>query len=152
MLENRSKAIGIDLGTTTSIVSVWNYTTDKIEVLKNEQNETLIQSTAYFDNSNPNYWVGTEALKKGIGKQTIYDSKRVIGKKFNEITINKNWTFDYKQDKDGSFIFCVQHNKQEKIFRPEEISSLVLSELKRIAEKSLGHEVTKCVITCIKKN
>lgn len=80
----------------------------------------------------------------------MYDAKRLIGRAFDDKNIQadmKHWPFKVKKAADGKPIIVAQHLGQEKTFRPEEISSMVLTKMKETAEQFLGKKVTEAVIT-----
>ena len=80
---------------------------------------------------------------------TLFDSKRLIGRKYNDPTVQtamKHWPFTVVDD-DGCPKIQVQFRGQLKTFFPEEISAFVLTKMKEIAEVYLAHKVTDAVIT-----
>jgi len=124
-----SKAVGIDLGTTNSVVA-YTSTTGVTQVLTGAEGFRIVPSVIYFDQSDGSTIVGERALqfavleparcarlfKRGMGEQTFLDNG-------SEFVV------------DG------------KVWRPEELSSLVLKKLKLMAEQSLGESVKDAVIT-----
>lgn len=82
-------------------------------------------------------------------KNTIFDAKRMIGRKFNDPKLQqdiKHWPFEVVSD-NGKPGIVVQYKKERKKFTPEEISSMILSKMKQTAEMYLGGTVTDAVIT-----
>merc|ERR1712209_284893 len=80
---------------------------------------------------------------------TIFDAKRLIGRKFNESTVQsdrKHWPFQVV-DQNGLPRLRVEYQSEEKTFTPEEISSMVLVKMKETAETYLGTKVTEAVVT-----
>ena len=76
-------------------------------------------------------------------KNTVFDAKRLIGRKITDEPVVKDmklWPFKVIDGGDGQPIFEVKFKKETKTFRPEEISSMVLKKLKTIADKYLGDE------------
>lgn len=103
--------------------------------------------------------VGEPAKNQSIQnpRNTVYDSKRLMGKKFGgensveteEInTLKQLWPFEVNKSKDGTNpVYVVDYKKQKCEFRPEEVSALILAEMKQIAEKKLNAKITNAVIT-----
>merc|ERR1712107_666729 len=80
---------------------------------------------------------------------TIFDAKRLIGRKFNESTVQsdrKHWPF-HVVEQNGLPRLRVEYQSEEKTFTPEEISSMVLVKMKETAEAYLGTPVTEAVVT-----
>ena len=82
-------------------------------------------------------------------KNTIFDAKRLIGRDFNDPTVQSDIKlFPYSVVQDGNKpVISVQYKNEEKKFKPEEIASMVLTKMKTIAEDYLGEKVTDAVIT-----
>jgi L1 cell adhesion molecule like protein len=84
-------------------------------------------------------------------ENTVFDAKRLIGRKFSDASVQKDmkhWPFKVVSGKDDKPIIQVSFNNEEKQFSPEEISSMVLTKMKEIAESYLGEKVENAVITC----
>ena len=80
---------------------------------------------------------------------TIFDAKRLIGRKFSDATVQadmKHWPFTVI-DSGTLPKLQVEYKNEEKVFTPEEISSMVLTKMKETAEAYLGHEVKDAVVT-----
>jgi len=140
-------AIGIDLGTTYSCVGVWQH--GKVEIIANDQgNRTTPSYVAFTDTER---LIG-DAAKNQVAmnpNNTIFDAKRLIGRKFNEGTVQgdmKHWPFKVVQVGDRPML-QVEFKCEEKTFTPEEISSMVLLKMKEIAEAFLGQDITDAVVT-----
>ena len=136
-------AIGIDLGTTNSCVAVAR--NGRVEVIANDFGNRVTPSFIAFTPSQK--LVGEEAKAQAPfnPSNTIYDAKRLIGRKFNDPKVQKklrNWPFEVFNCRGNPRVKCC-----EKAISPEEISSMVLMEMKTVAENYLGHEVEKAVIT-----
>ncbi|UKA69093.1 molecular chaperone DnaK (plasmid) [Arthrobacter sp. FW306-05-C] len=138
-----SKAVGIDLGTTNSVIAVWEG--GEARVIPNAEGARTTPSVvAYTDNGER--LVGQLARRQSIlnPKGTITSAKRFIGRRYDEITDEaKAVSFDVVGDENGLARFEVQGKK----VAPEEVSALVLRKLVDDAAKQLGEKVTEAVIT-----
>jgi L1 cell adhesion molecule like protein len=140
-------AIGIDLGTTFSCVAVFQ--NDRVEIIANDQgNRTTPSYVAFNENER---LIGDSAKNQAAmnSENTVFDAKRLIGRKFNDSEIQKDMKhWPYKIiDKDNKPYIQVSYKNEMKTFAPEEISSMVLVKMKEIAESYLGEKVTDAVIT-----
>ena len=139
-----SKIIGIDLGTTNSCVSVMEGKDAK--VLENaEGNRTTPSVVAFLDNEE---LVGAPAKRQAVSnaKNTIFATKRLIGRTFDGDSVQKDiQTLPYQIVKSKKGDAWIKANNKE--FLPTEISAKVLQKMKETAEKYLGQEVKKAVIT-----
>ena len=115
-------AIGIDLGTTYSCVAVWK--NSKVEIIPNDLGDRTTPSVVSFTNSER--LVG-QAAKNQITrnyKNTIYDAKRLIGRRFNEEEVQKDkklWPFKVEKDPKNTPLICVEYEGKTQKFLPEEI-------------------------------
>ena len=147
MTDNKNIAIGIDLGTTYSCVGV--YRNGQVEIIANDQgNRTTPSVVAFSENER---LIGESAMNQSSRNptNTIFDAKRFIGRKFDDQSVQKDIkTLPFTVfGKDGKPNFKAQYQGEEKVFSPEEVSSMVLTKMKDIAESYLGHEVKKAVVT-----
>lgn len=141
-------AIGIDLGTTYSAVGVWE--NDRVEIIANDQgNRTTPSFVAFTDNER---LIGDAAKNQASSNtvNTVFDAKRMIGRKFSDENVQKELPhFGYNvipDDNDKPHIE-VSFMGETKHFYAEEISSMILSKLKTVAESYVGKEVNDAVIT-----
>ncbi|EIW60083.1 heat shock protein HSS1 [Trametes versicolor FP-101664 SS1] len=142
-----TKAIGIDLGTTYSCVGVWQ--NDRVEIIANDQgNRTTPSYVAFTDTER---LIGDSAKNQVAMNphNTVFDAKRLIGRKFADAEVQsdiKHFPFTVF-DKGGKPYIRVQYRGEDKEFSPEEISSMILTKMKEVAESYLGGTVTSAVVT-----
>ena len=142
-----SKAVGIDLGTTYSCVA--HFANDRVEIIANDQgNRTTPSFVAFTDTER---LIGDAAKNQAAMNpaNTVFDAKRLIGRKFDDPeVINDAKHFPFKViDKAGKPVIQVEYKGETKTFSPEEISSMVLTKMKEIAEGYLGSTVKDAVVT-----
>jgi len=146
-ITNYGTVIGIDLGTTYSVVAVMK--NGKVEIIPNDQGNRITPSYVAFTNTErlvgdaAKYQVALNPLN------TIFDTKRLIGRKFSDKSVKndmKLWPFQVINKNNKPFL-KVQYKGKEHIFAPEEISAMILAKMKKIAESYLGKEVTHAVVT-----
>ncbi len=142
-----SKILGIDLGTTNSCMAVMEG--GESVVIPNREGARTTPSVVAFSKTGERL-VGQAAKRQAVTnpKNTIYSVKRFIGRKFAEVQDEiKNFPYTILKGKnDGILIECDVNGKKEQ-FSPEQISAMVLQQLKADAETYLGEKVTKAVIT-----
>ena len=139
------KIIGIDLGTTNSCVAVMEGGEPKV-IANLEGNRTTPSVVAFADNSER--LVGQVAKRQAVTNptRTLYAVKRLIGRKFKDAEVQKSISispFEIVEGTNGSVSIKVE----DKVYRPAEISAMVLGNMKQTAEEYLGEEVTDAVIT-----
>ncbi|KAI9784811.1 MAG: Heat shock protein ssb1 [Geoglossum umbratile] len=140
-------AIGIDLGTTYSCVA--NYEGNNVEIIANEQGHFTTPSFVSF--TDKERLIGDAAKNQAAMNpiNTIFDIKRLIGRRFDDPTVKKDmdsWPFKVV-DQGGNPFVEVEYLGETKIFSPQEISSMVLMKMREVAETKLGKKVEKAVIT-----
>lgn len=145
-LQKEEIIVGIDLGTTNSLVAIIHPDGRKPTALREHDSSSLVPSVIWFD-SLGNAVVGEEARRHLITEpqNTIFSAKRLMGKSYNDIK-NQASFFTYKViDDDTESLVKVQVG--EKFYSPIELSSFILKELKNRAEHILKTPVRKAVIT-----
>ena len=138
-----AKAVGIDLGTTNSVIAAWEG--GQADVIPNAEGARTTPSVVAFTESGERL-VGQLARRQAIlnPKGTIYSAKRFIGRRFEEVSEEaKAVAFDVVSGPNGEARF----NVRGKLYAPEEISAQVLRKLADDAGKFLGERVTEAVIT-----
>lgn len=145
-LQQEEIIVGIDLGTTNSLVAIIHPETKKPVALKEHDSSSLVPSVIHFDEAG-NAVVGEEAKKKLISEpqSTIFSAKRLMGKSYKDIKDNASF-FTYKviDDNTDSLVKVQVGNK---FYSPIDLSSFILKELKIRAEHILKTPVNKAVIT-----
>ena len=137
-----AKVIGIDLGTTNSCVSIIEGITPSVIV--NQEGKRTTPSVVSFKDGDIR--IGDSAKRQAVTnpENTIYSVKRFIGSKYSEIK-NEAGKMSYKVKKEKGDKVVVEANG--KAYVPQEISAMILQNLKRTAEEYLGEDVTQAVIT-----
>lgn len=142
-------AAGFDIGTTTSCAAIWK--NDKVEIIPDHQtgSRTIPSYVSFTDEEK---LVGEPAKNQSTmnPKNTVYDAKRLIGRKFDDKTVisdNKLWSFKVTGDSNNKPQINVKYKGEEKKFHPEEISAMVMQRLKETTEAFMGCELKKVVIT-----
>ena len=141
-------AIGIDLGTTYSAVGVWQ--NDRVEIIANSQGNRTTPSFVSFTDTERMIGDGAKNQVSMNPTNTVFDAKRLIGRKFDEKSVQddmKHFTFEVKADPTNKPKIHVSHLCEDKSFNPEEISAMILQYLKDTAESYLGKTVDSAVIT-----
>ncbi len=138
--------VGIDLGTTNSLVAIIHPETRQPTILKEFDSSSLVPSIIHFGGGNT-ITVGDMAKQYLVAEpqNTIFSVKRLMGKSYNDIRRNASF-FTYKViDDDTERLVKVQVG--DKFYSPIELSSFILKELKHRAEHILKTPVNKAVIT-----
>ena len=145
-LQKEEMIVGIDLGTTNSLIAIIHPETKKATVLKEHNGSALVPSVIYFDEQ-ANVTVGDQAKEFLITAphQTIFSAKRLMGKSYNDIKSNSSF-FTYKVIDDNTESL-VKVQVGDKFYSPIDLSAYILKELKQRAEHILKTPVNKAVIT-----
>ncbi|KAL1323122.1 hypothetical protein HN51_068159 [Arachis hypogaea] len=143
-------AIGIDLGTKYSCVAVWDDKNGGAKIIHNEQGNRTTPSCVAFTDSHR--LVGDAAKNQAPfnPKNTIFDAKRLIGRKFSDSIIQADlnlWPFKVVAGVNDKPMISVEYKGEEKLLAAEEISSMILTKMKEIAEAFLESPVKNAVIT-----
>mmetsp|Transcript_10085 Transcript_10085/g.24475 ORF Transcript_10085/g.24475 Transcript_10085/m.24475 type:complete len:653 (-) Transcript_10085:204-2162(-) len=142
------ESVGIDLGTTYSCVGVWQ--NDRVEIIANDQGNRTTPSYVAFTETERLIGDAAKSQAAMNAHNTVFDAKRLIGRKFTDATVQsdmKHWPFSVVSGPGGTPIIKVEYKGEEKTFKAEEISSMVLTKMKDIAEAYLGKEVKNAVVT-----
>lgn len=145
-LQKEEIIVGIDLGTTNSLVAIIHPETQKPVALKEHDSSSLVPSVVYFDEQG-NITVGEAAREYLVTKpqQTIFSAKRLMGKTYGEL----------KNHAEASTYKIIDDNKEgpvkvqvgDKFYSPVDLSAYILKELRQRAEHILKTPVNKAVIT-----
>jgi len=149
MVRTDELAAGFDIGTTTSCAAVWM--NDRVEIIPDGQTGSRI-IPSYVSFSDEEKLVGDAAKNQSTmnPKNTVYDAKRLIGRKFNDAVVQEDiklWSFNVTGDSNNKPLINVKYKGEDKQFHPEEISAMVIQRLKETTESFLGHPLKKVVIT-----
>ncbi|CEF61947.1 Heat shock cognate 71 kDa protein [Strongyloides ratti] len=141
--------IGIDLGTTYSCVGVFK--NGRVEIIANDQGNRITPSYVAFTQDSGERLIGDAAKNQLTSNpaNTIFDAKRLIGRDYTDKSVQadmKLWPFKVI-DKNNKPNVVVTAKDGKKTFTPEEISAMVLTKMKNIAETYLGKEIKHAVIT-----
>ena len=144
-LQQQEIIVGIDLGTTNSLVAIIHPESKKPVALKEHNSTSLVPSVIHFG-KNANITVGNEAKQYLVSDpaNTIFSAKRLMGKTYNDVSKNTA-SLAYKIIDDENKLVKVQVGNV--FYSPVELSSLILKELKKQAEHILKTPVGKAVIT-----
>jgi molecular chaperone HscA len=145
-LQQEEMIVGIDLGTTNSLVAIMHPATKQPMTLKEHDSSSLVPSVVHFGEAGQ-ITVGEQARQYLISEphNTIFSAKRLMGKSYHDVEKNKSF-FTYKiidDNKEG----MVKVQVKDKFYSPVDLSALILKELKHRAEHILKTPVNKAVVT-----
>ncbi|XP_057435361.1 heat shock cognate 70 kDa protein-like [Lotus japonicus] len=143
-------AIGIDLGTTYSCVAVWQEEQGRVEIIHNDQGNRITPSFVAF--TDEQRLIGDAAKNQAATnpENTVFDAKRLIGRKYSDPIVENDirlWPFKVIAGVDDKPMIVVKYKGQEKHLSAEEISSMILTKMREIAEAYLDSPVKNAVIT-----
>ena len=141
--------VGIDLGTTYSCVGIYQNGQVEIVIDPHTGARTIASYVSFSENERT---IGNIAKNQSTMNptNTIYDAKRFIGMNFSDPKIQEiipRYPFTIKGDNNDKIYFEVEYKNETKKFYPEEISAMLLSKMKEMAEEYTGKKATKTVIT-----
>ncbi|XP_057436264.1 heat shock cognate 70 kDa protein-like [Lotus japonicus] len=143
-------AIGIDLGTTYSCVAVWNDQQRRVDIIHNEQGNPITPSYVAFTDDQMLIGLAAKNQAATNPENTVFDAKRLIGRKYSDPIIKNDmmlWPFKVIAGVDDKPMIVVKYHGKEKHLFAEEISSMVLTKMREIAEAYLESPVKNAVIT-----
>jgi heat shock protein 1/8 len=145
---NSDIILGIDLGTTYSCFGI--YKDGGVIIISNEQGNRTLPSYVSFTNEERYIGETAKALSGQNAKNTVYDAKRLIGRKMTDEKLQndlEHYSFDVIDDGNNKPKIKVSYLDEDKTFFPEEISAMILRKIKDIASQYIGFEIKKAVIT-----
>jgi len=145
---SKGPAIGIDLGTTYSCVSYMR--NGQVEIVPNDQGNRTTPSWVAFTAEERLIGDAAKSQASSNPTNTVFDAKRLIGRKFSDPDVKndmKHFPFSVVAGDNDKPMIEVEYKGEAKSFTAEEISSMVLSALKKSAENYIGQEVKDAVIT-----
>jgi len=147
-MANKGYCAGMDLATTYCCVGLWQ--NDRVEILASESGARSIPSYVAFTDTDRLVGEAAKSQAAGNTANTIYDAKRLIGRKFSDPLVQediKRYPFKVVGDASDRPQIVVQTKDGEKKFYPEEISAMLLQKMKQMVESYVGCEVKDAVIT-----
>ena len=144
-----SKILGIDLGTTNSAMAIVE--AGEPRILENEEGGRTTPSVVAFS-KNGDRLTGLLAKRQAVTnpQNTIYSAKRLIGRRFSDAEVQKDLSllsYAIRAAANGGVEIKLTKNGEEKWYRPEEISAMILQKLKRDAEARTGGVMAEAIIT-----
>lgn len=149
MADDAYNVMGIDLGTTNSCVAIWK--NGQVEVVPNDMGFRTTPSVVSFTKDDT--IIGNAAQKKMFSnaKNTLFDSKRLIGHKVTDQVVVDDipfWPFQVVSDMDGNPYMRIAQSATGKVeYSPQEVSAMILQYLKVQAENFAGRPINDVVIT-----
>jgi len=139
--------LGIDLGTTYSVVGVWK--NGQVEIIPNEMGNRITPSVVAFTETERLIGDGAKNQLPQNPQNTIYTIKRLIGRKYSDKTVQFDKTLlSFEITSQGNEPRVqVEYKGEKKKYTPEEVSAMILTKMKEIAETYLGQSVKNAVVT-----
>lgn len=147
-MSTKDIAWGCDLGTTYSVCAIMR--NNKVEIIANDQGNRTTPSYVAFNGDERLIGEAAKNQAPMNAKNTVFDAKRLLGRKFNDSSVQhnmKHFPFTVKSNENGLPVIEVEYMGSTKKFRPEEISAMVLTKMRETVETYLGHEAKNVVIT-----
>ncbi|PNX75052.1 heat shock protein [Trifolium pratense] len=144
------RAVGIDLGTTYSCVAVWLDHQNRAEIIHNDQGNRTTPSVVAFNDDQRLIGDAAKNQTSSNPTNTVFDVKRLIGRKFSDPIVQKDirlWPFKVISGINDKPVITLKYAGQEKKFRAEEISSMILTKMREVAEAYLQSPVKNAVVT-----
>eukprot|EP00992_Anisonema_acinus_P000849 TRINITY_DN10304_c0_g1_i1.p1 TRINITY_DN10304_c0_g1~~TRINITY_DN10304_c0_g1_i1.p1 ORF type:complete len:656 (+),score=184.97 TRINITY_DN10304_c0_g1_i1:66-2033(+) len=142
--------VGIDLGTTYSAIGIWQ--NGGVEIIPNEMGNRITPSVVAFTEEERLVGDGARNQQHANPENTIYGIKRFIGRKFNDLDVQRDTQlspFKVVENKDsGAVKVQVTYKGDIKQYTPEEVSAFILQKMKAVADTYTGKDVKNAVITC----
>ncbi|KAJ1694504.1 hypothetical protein LUZ63_011202 [Rhynchospora breviuscula] len=144
-----SPAIGIELGTTYSCVAVWRH--NRVEIIPNDQGNRTTPSCVTFKGTQ-RIIVGDAARNEAIRNptNTVFAAKRLIGRRFSDPSVQsdmKLWSFKVIEGDGNRPDILVNYQGEETRFAAEEVSAMILTKMKEVAEAFLGCAIKDAIVT-----
>ncbi|KAI3762247.1 hypothetical protein L1987_52672 [Smallanthus sonchifolius] len=146
----KTTPVGIDLGTTYSCVAAWFDKHNRVDILTNEQGNTVTPSCVACNDTELLIGEGAKNQITTNPTNTVFDVKRMMGTRFSDTRLQndlQSWPFKVIEGSSDKPMIVLEHMGTNTEFSPEEISSMILKKLKEAAEAYLGTIVTDAVIT-----
>jgi len=146
--KNKRYALGLDLGTTYLCLATFQ--NGNVEIIQNIQGNRTTPSYVSFTESERLIGDAAKSIAAANPKNTVFDAKRLIGRRFDDPVVKddmKHWPFSVKETSGNKPIIEVDYKNERKQYRPEEISAMLIQNMKQTAEAYLGCEVKDIVIT-----
>jgi heat shock protein 5 len=140
--------VGIDLGTTYSVVGYWQ--NDKVEIIANEMGNRITPSVVAFNGEERLIGDAARNQMDTNYKNTIYAVKRLMGRQYNDEHVQKDkklLSYEVVGDSHGRAAVQIEFQGKKRTFKPEEISAMILQKMKQIAETFLNKKVNDAVVT-----
>ncbi|XP_020219783.1 probable mediator of RNA polymerase II transcription subunit 37c [Cajanus cajan] len=150
MAKDHGFVIGIDLGTTYSCVAVWKEQHCRVEIIHNDQGNNTTPSCVAF--TTHERLIGDSAKNQAATnpENTIFDAKRLIGRRYSDHVVQKDillWSFKVIAGTNDKPMIVINYKNQEKYLSAEEVSSMILTKMREIAENYLESPVKNAVVT-----